>query len=69
MRSIPTEYYTDLARVCLNKDVSKDDIGRLMLFNLWVFEYNGKNRWNYINSVVMQSNAFQEQFELLKDSL
>ena len=40
-----------------------------MLFNLWVFEYNGKNRWNYINSVVMQSNAFQEQFELLKDSL
>jgi hypothetical protein len=68
-RSIPTENYADLARVCFNKDVSKDDIGRLMLFNLWVFEYNGKNHWNYINSVVMQSNAFQEQIEVLKDSL
>ncbi|YAG04664.1 hypothetical protein NSTC731_00880 [Nostoc sp. DSM 114167] len=31
-----------------------------MLFNLWVFEYNGKNRWNYVNPVVRQIHAFQE---------
>ncbi|MEH2257549.1 P-loop NTPase fold protein [Nostoc sp.] len=59
-RSISTEYYSALAAVYVNKDVSKDEIGRLMLFNLWVFEYNGKNRWNYVNPVVRQIYAFQE---------
>ena len=66
-RSIPTENYVNLARVCETKDVPKDDIGRLMLFNLWVFEYNGENRWNYVNPVVMQSNEFQEQIQALKN--
>ncbi|MGV0102053.1 ATP-binding protein [Nostoc sp. DSM 114160] len=59
-RSISTEYYSALAAIYINKDVSKDEIGRLMLFNLWVFEYNGKNRWNYVNPVVRQIHAFQE---------
>ncbi|WP_242049184.1 AAA family ATPase [Aulosira sp. FACHB-615] len=59
-RSISTEYYSALAAVHINKDVSKDDIGRLMLFSLWVFEYNGKNRWNYVNPVVREIDAFQE---------
>lgn len=59
-RSISTEYYSALAAVCVNKDVSKDEIGRSMLFSLWVFEYNGKNRWNYVNPVVRQIHAFQE---------
>ena len=66
-RSIPTENYVNLARICQTKDVPKDDIGRLMLFNLWVFEYNGENRWNYVNPVVMQSNEFQEQIQALKN--
>ena len=59
-RSISTEYYSALAAVYVNKDVSKDEIGRLMLFSLWVFEYKGKNRWNYVNPVVRQIHAFQE---------
>jgi histone H3/H4/energy-coupling factor transporter ATP-binding protein EcfA2 len=59
-RIIPTSHYPLLVEVCLNKDVSKDQIGRLMLFNISVFEYNGSSRWNYINPVVRQSNAFQE---------
>jgi hypothetical protein len=59
-RSIATEYYSALAEVCVNKDVRKDDSGRLMLFNLWVFEYNGKNRWNYVNPVVMQISDLQD---------
>ncbi|MBW4570047.1 MAG: AAA family ATPase [Tolypothrix carrinoi HA7290-LM1] len=64
-RSIPTELYSELAEVCLTKDVPKDEIGRLMLFSLWVFEYNGKTRWNYINPTVRQSNAFQEALQFI----
>ncbi|MCV3214501.1 hypothetical protein OGM63_13430 [Plectonema radiosum NIES-515] len=51
--------------MCLTKDVPKDEIGRLMLFSLWVFEYNGKTRWNYINPTVRQSNAFQEALQFI----
>lgn len=65
-RSIPTELYSELAEVCLTKDVPKDEHGRLMLFNLWVFEYNGKTRWNYINPTVRQSNAFQEALQSIR---
>lgn len=57
-RIIPTEHYPALGQVCLTKDVTKDKIGRLMMFNLSVFEYNGKSRWNYINPAVQQINAF-----------
>ncbi|MBW4448249.1 MAG: AAA family ATPase [Spirirestis rafaelensis WJT71-NPBG6] len=64
-RSIPTELYSKLAEVCLTKDVPKDETGRLMLFSLWVFEYNGKTRWNYINPTVRQSNAFQEALQFI----
>lgn len=64
-RIIPTEHYSELARVCLAKDVTKDEIGRLMMFNLSVFEYNGKSRWNYINPVVQQINAFQQALAAL----
>jgi len=62
-RSISLDKYFALAAVCVNKDVPKDDIGRLMLFNLWVLEYNGKNRWNYVNPVVRQIHALQEALE------
>ncbi|BAZ09999.1 hypothetical protein NIES4071_18130 [Calothrix sp. NIES-4071] len=64
-RIIPAEHYPALAQVCLSKDVTKDEIGRLMMFNLSVFEYNGKNRWNYINPVVQQINAFKEKLVAL----
>lgn len=59
-RIIPKEHYPVLARVCLTKDVTKDEIGRSMMFNLSVFEYNGNSRWNYINPVIQQIDAFQE---------
>jgi len=59
-RLIPEEHYPVLAQVCINKDVSKDDIGQLMLFNTSVLEYNGDNRWNYPNPVVMQNEFFQQ---------
>ncbi|MDJ0507093.1 MAG: AAA family ATPase [Nostocales cyanobacterium LE14-WE12] len=59
-RLIPNDHYPLLAQVYLNKDVSKDDIGQLMLFNTSVLEYNGDNRWNYPNPVVMQNEFFQK---------
>ncbi|MEA5552875.1 P-loop NTPase fold protein [Anabaena cylindrica UHCC 0172] len=59
-RFIPEEHYPLLAQVCINKDVSKDEIGQLMLFNTSVLEYNGDNRWNYPNPVVKQNEFFQK---------
>jgi hypothetical protein len=59
-RFIPNDHYPLLAQVCINKDVSKDDIGQLMLFNTSVLEYNGDNRWNYPNPVVKQNEFFQK---------
>lgn len=33
-----------------------------------VLEYNGSSRWNYVNPVVKQINAFQEALkEIIKD--
>ena len=63
-RSTPgPEYYTILAQVCLDKDITKDEIGQNLLFNLSVLEYNGNNRWNYVNPLVKQSYAFQQALE------
>ncbi|MBD2083901.1 AAA family ATPase [Trichocoleus sp. ST-U3] len=59
-RVIPTEHYPLLAQVCINKDINKDEIGQLMLFNTSVLEYNGNNRWNYVNPVIKQIDAFQK---------
>lgn len=62
-RFIPEEHYSFLAQVCLTKNVSKDEIGQLMLFNTSVLEYNGDKRWNYPNPVVKQNEFFQKALE------
>ncbi|MEQ9358751.1 hypothetical protein [Coleofasciculus chthonoplastes] len=54
----------ELAQVCLTKDIEKDETGQLMLFNTSVLEYNGTNRWNYINPVLKHSNPFQDALQL-----
>jgi energy-coupling factor transporter ATP-binding protein EcfA2 len=59
-RFIPDEHYPLLAKVCLTKNISKDETGQLMLFNTSVLEYNGLDRWNYPNPAVRQSDLFQE---------
>ncbi|HBL12850.1 MAG TPA: hypothetical protein DD379_15930 [Cyanobacteria bacterium UBA11162] len=59
-RFIPEDHYPLLAQVCLSKNVSKDEIGQLMLFNTSVLEYNGDKRWNYPNPVVKRNEFFQE---------
>jgi hypothetical protein len=66
-RSTPgPEYYTILAQVCLDKDITKDEIGQNLLFNLSVLEYNGNSRWNYVNPLVKPSYAFQQALESIQ---
>ncbi|MEQ9371143.1 MAG: AAA family ATPase [Coleofasciculus chthonoplastes F3-SA18-01] len=59
-RFIPDDHYPLLAQVCMTKNVSKDELGQLMLFNVSVLEYNGDKRWNYPNPVVKQNEFFQK---------
>jgi hypothetical protein len=66
-RSTPgAEYYTILAQVCLDKDITKDEIGQNLLFNLSVLEYNGNNRWNYVNPLVKPSYAFKQALQSIQ---
>jgi ABC-type lipoprotein export system ATPase subunit len=58
-RFVRDEHYPLLAKVCLTKNVTKDEVGQLMLFNTSVLEYNGLDRWNYPNPAVRQSALFQ----------
>jgi hypothetical protein len=68
-RLIPTEHYPLLAQTCVTKNVSKDETGQLMLFNTSVLEYNGSNRWNDVNPLVKQIDAFQQALDdLLEQS-
>jgi Cdc6-like AAA superfamily ATPase len=67
-RIIPQNHYPLLAQVCLTKNINKDEISELMLFNLSVLEYNGKNRWNYPNPVVKQNEEFQKALRDARES-
>lgn len=67
-RFIPQSHYRVLAEVCLTKNITKDDVGQLMLFNTSVLEYNGKNRWNYPNPVVKQNEEFQKALRDARES-
>ncbi len=68
-RFVPDEHYPLLARVCMTKNITKDETGQLMLFNTSVLEYNGLDRWNYPNPAVLQSELFKTALqELLKQN-
>jgi energy-coupling factor transporter ATP-binding protein EcfA2 len=62
-RFIPEDHYPLLAKVCLSKNVTKDEVGQKMLFNTSVLEYNGIDRWNYPNPVVKRSAFFKQALE------
>lgn len=66
-RSIPgPEYYTALAQVCLDKDIAKHELGQKLLSSLFVLEYNGNSRWNYVNPLVKQSYGFQQALQSIQ---
>lgn len=66
-RLIPKEHYKILAQVCLTKDISEEELGPAMLYNTSVFEYADPQRWNYVNPVVKESNAFLKALKVAKD--
>ncbi|WP_445173979.1 hypothetical protein [Microcoleus sp.] len=53
-----SEYSTKLPEVGIDKEITKDERGQNLLFNLSVLKYNGNSRWNYVNPLVKQSYAF-----------
>ena len=59
-RILLEEYYPILAKVCLSKNVNTDEIGQSLLFNISILEYNGNDRWNYVNPVIKQIDGFQK---------
>ncbi|MEL4895350.1 ATP-binding protein [Crocosphaera sp. Alani8] len=62
-RTIPDEHYIYLANVYLKKEINNNQIGQDMLFNTSALEYNGSDRWNYINPVVKYIEAFKKALE------
>ncbi|PZO47878.1 MAG: hypothetical protein DCF15_18485 [Phormidesmis priestleyi] len=64
-RSVPDDHYPLLAKVCMTKNITKDEPGQLMLFNTSVLEYNGLDRWNYPNPAVLQSELFKAALQAL----
>lgn len=57
-RSTPKKYFTELANIARTKEIQDDEVGQQMLFSSAVLEYNGSDRWNYPNPLLMRSNAF-----------
>jgi|GEM_PF-2676142 len=60
------EYYTKLPEVGIEKEITKDERGQNLLFNLSVVEYNGNSRWNCVNPLLKQSYAFQQALESIQ---
>jgi energy-coupling factor transporter ATP-binding protein EcfA2 len=64
-RIIPDEHYPVLVKVYLDKEISKNELGQMVMFNTSALEYNGNERWNYINPVIKSIEGFQKA---LKDA-
>jgi hypothetical protein len=60
-RVVPSHHYPILVEVCATKQINQDEDGQRMLFNTSVLEYESSDRrWNYINPVIKQSDAFRK---------
>jgi len=46
------EFYTKLPEVGSEKQITKDERGQNLLFNISVLKYNGNSQWNYVNPLV-----------------
>ena len=60
------EFYTKLPEVGSEKEITKDERGQNLLFNVSLLKYNGNSRWNYVNPLVKQSYAFQPALESIQ---
>lgn len=62
------KYFNELAYIALNKDFSdEEDVKVQMLYSTAVLEYNGSDRWNYPNPLLMRSNAFSKAISSLSN--
>ena len=59
-RVIPHEHYPVLAEVFATKNLENKEIAQEVLYNTSVLEYNGQNRWNYINPVIWNIDQFKQ---------
>jgi len=62
-RVIPSHHYPILVEVCQSKRIEQNEDGQKMLFNTSVLEYDGNRRWNYVNPVVKQTDAFKHALQ------
>ncbi len=69
-RSTPKSFFRELAYIALNKEFSddNDEMKVEMLYSTAVLEYNGLERWNYPNPLLMRSNAFLKAITELQSS-
>lgn len=65
-RSTPKKYLNELANIALTKGINDDEIGQQMLFSTAILEYNGNDRWNYPNPLLMRSNAFKRAIDAIQ---
>ena len=64
-RSTPKKYFAELANIAITKEIEDDEVGQNMLFSTALLEYNGSDRWNYPNPLLMRSNAFTKAIDNL----
>jgi len=68
-RSLNKKFFTELAYIAVNKEFSDvEDIKVQMLYSTAVLEYNGSDRWNYPNPLLMRSNAFTRAITTLQSA-
>jgi len=68
-RSLTKKFFTELAYIAVNKEFSDvEDIKVQMLYSTAVLEYNGSDRWNYPNPLLMRSNAFTRAITTLQSA-
>jgi hypothetical protein len=67
-RSLRKKHFQELAYVAMNKGFSDDeeDLNVQLLYNTAVLEYNGSDRWNYPNPLLLRSNAFKKALDTLQ---
>lgn len=68
-RSIPNKkYFAELAYIALNKEFLDEEAIKVeMLYSTAVLEYNGSDRWNYPNPLLMRSNAFTKALNAISN--
>jgi AAA ATPase domain len=64
-RSTPKKYFAELANIAVTKEIEDDEVSQQMLFSTALLEYNGNDRWNYPNPLLMRSNAFTKAIDNL----